>query len=207
MSVSPPVYAILSGSTRKKSQSGKVARFVASRLAELAPGAVVELVDLATTPIESWHEGLWEPGAQASPAWQATSATLSAADALIVVSPEWNGMVPPALLNIFLMATKGELAHKPAMIVGVSAAVGGAYPVAELRAYGGKNTQLCYVPDHVIVRDARNVLNEAEPQSDAETWLRGRIDYSLQVLGAYAAAFRTVRDSGLIDLKSYPYGM
>lgn len=207
MSVSRHVYAILCGSTRKTSQSGKVSRHLASRLAELAPAAAVERVDLSTTPIESWHEGLWEPGVQPSAAWQATSARLAAADALIVVAPEWNGMVPPALLNVFLMASKGELAHKPAMLVGVSGAVGGAYPIAELRAYGGKNTQICYVPDHVIVRDARNVLNDAEPQSDADAWLRGRIDYSLQVLGAYASAFRTVRESGVIDLKSHPYGM
>lgn len=199
-------YALISGSTRKTSQSGKVARHLAERIAALEPGAEATVVDLATTPIESWHEGLWA-GEPTTAAWQATSATLAAADALVLVSPEWNGMVPPALLNIFLMASRGELAHKPAMIVAVSAAVGGAYPVAELRNYGTKNTQICYVPDHVIVRDARNVLNDGEPASEADAWLRGRIDYSLGMLGVYAQALRTVRESGRVDLKSYPYGM
>lgn len=199
-------YVLVSGSTRKTSQSGKVTRYLAGRLPVLDEGCEVEVVDLATTPIEPWHDGLWAPGAAPSEAWQATAVRLAAADAIVLVAPEWNGMVPPALLNVFLMA-KGELAHKPAMIVGVSASVGGAYPVAELRSYGHKNTQIVYIPDHVVVRNVKAVLNDAEPSGDAEVWLRGRIDYSLQILSAYARALRLVRGSGLIDLESYPYGM
>jgi len=207
MSDSAHRYVLISGSTRKASQSGKVTRYLAGRLSELDPGCAAEVVDLAFTPIEPWHEGLWEPGAVASDVWRETSAKLAAADALVLVSPEWNGMVSPALLNVFLMASKKELAHKPAMAVGVSASTGGAYPVAELRSYGHKNTQIVYIPDHVIVRNVRTVLNAPEAESEAEEWLRGRMDYSLQILSAYARALRSVRQSGLVDLESYPYGM
>jgi NAD(P)H-dependent FMN reductase len=199
-------FALLSGSTRTGSQSGKVARFAAARLTARHAGAQVDVIDLATTPVESWHEGLWN-GQPASPVWQATSATLAAADALVVVSPEWNGMAPPALMNVFLMASKGELAHKPALLVAVSAAVGGAYVIAELRVSGAKNTQVVYIPEHVVIRDVKNVLNGPDPASEADERVRARLDYGLGLLGAYGVALRGVRGSGLIDRKTFPNGM
>lgn len=199
-------YALIAGSTRNDSQSAKIARYLAARIGALDPAATATVIDLGHTPIEPWHEGLWA-GAPTSEAWNQTSATLAAADAFAIVAPEWNGMAPPALLNVFLMASKGELAHKPAMIVGVSGSVNGVYPVVELRNFGLKNTQICYIPDHVIVRDAAKVLNDGPPASDADTWLRGRVDYSLGVLGAYASGLRLVRESGKIDRKTYPFGM
>lgn len=199
-------FALISGSTRIGSQSSKVAQFAATRLTARTPGTHVDVIDLATTPIESWHEGLWN-GQPASPAWQATSTTLAAADALVIVAPEWNGMAPPALTNIFLMASNGELAHKPALLVAVSAAVGGAYVIAELRVFGAKNTQVLYIPEHLIIRDVRNVLNGAEPASEADTRVRTRLDYGLGLLGAYARALRGVRESGLIDRKTFGFGM
>ncbi len=199
-------FALISGSTRAQSQSGKVARFAADRLTHRFAAARVDVVDLADTPIEPWHEGLWK-GESASPAWQATSATLAAADGFVIVAPEWNGMAPPALMNVFVMAQKGELAHKPGLLVAVSAAVGGAYVIAELRVSGAKNTQICYMPEHVIIRDVKNVLNEPDPVNETDERVRARLDYGLGLLDAYAAALRGVRASGRIDRKTFPNGM
>ena len=42
------------------------------------------------------------------------------------------------------------MAHKPGLIVTVSAGLGGSYPVTELRISSHKNTRLCYIPDHVL---------------------------------------------------------
>ena len=198
-------YTILSGSTRADSQSLKVARYLAGELAARDSEAAIELVDLARTELPMWHEGFWHGETDAR--WQRLATQLIESDALIVVAPEWNGMVPPALMNVFLLCEHGEIAHKPALAVGVSATGGGANPVVAMRAFTAKNTHVCYLPDHILVRDSRNVLSGAEPSGDADVALRGRIGYGLDVLRVYAAAFRLIRKSGVIDLETYPYGM
>ena len=187
----PVRIVIVSGSTRPTSQSGKVARFLAGRAA--AQGLQADVVDLATANLPLWHEGFWDKTAPPDPHWAPVSALLAAADGIVLVSPEWNGMAPPPLMNLFLLTNKGELAHKPGLLVGVSSGVGGAYPIPELRTYGYKNTRICYLPDHLVVRGVKDVLNGPEPANDAEALLRGRIDLTLGALAAYASAFRTIR--------------
>jgi hypothetical protein len=77
----------------------------------------------------------------------------------------------------------------------------------ELRTSSYKNTRLCYIPDHVIVRNVGQMLKGAQAVDEHDRLLRERIDYSARVLVEYAKALKSVRDSGLIDLKRFPYGM
>ena len=116
-------------------------------------------------------------------------------------------MVPPGLKNFFLLCGADVLAHKPGLIVTVSAGLGGSYPVNELRTSSYKNTRLCYIPDHVIVRNVGQVLKGEQPADEHDDALRNRITYSLRVLLEYAKALKLVRDSGVVDLKTFPYGM
>ena len=116
---------IISGSHRSGSQSGKVARHIAKELLRKKYSDEVWLCDLADDPLPLWDEGVKNGDEQ----WQQRLATLSeelkTCDGFVIVSPEWNGMVPAGLKNFFLMwSTGGELAHKPALIVSVSASVG-----------------------------------------------------------------------------------
>ena len=133
-------YVVISGSTRKNSESSKVSRFVVNSLKQADQGQEVDLVDLSTANIPNWSEDFWgdEPP---SLEWTAVSNQLKQCQAVVLVAPEWNGMVPPALMNIFLLASKDELAHKPGLIVTVSSGEGGTYPVAQLRNFGAKNTR------------------------------------------------------------------
>jgi len=200
-------YAIISGSHRPQSQSGKVARFIAARLAELNPEASSYVLDLGKTPLPLWDESIWNGDPKILDAWKPVSAELSGSDAVIVIAPEWSGMVPAALKNLFLYASDGSLYHKPGLIVGVSASRNGAYPVAELRVSSYKNTHIQYISEHVIVRHVGDVLNDSAPQSEDDTLLRKRMDYSLSVLAEYAKALRLVRESGVLNRKEFPYGM
>jgi NAD(P)H-dependent FMN reductase len=116
---------------------------------------------------------------------------LDGADAFVIISPEYNGMVPSRLKNFFLLASKTTLlSHKPAMLIGVSSGAGGAYPIAELRMSGYKNTKICYIPDHVIVRQVESVLNEQSPDSTNphDQSIRERINHNLTILLEYAKA-------------------
>ncbi|MCY1288057.1 NADPH-dependent FMN reductase [compost metagenome] len=186
-------FAIVAGSSRVNSQSAKIGRFLRQRLIDLGhtSEAQSQVIDLGQHPLPLWpaeHSGPWSQYAE----------VLQAADAVIVIAPEWHGMAGPAIKNFFLYASKTELAHKPGLLVGVSSGIGGAYPISELRASGYKNCRLCYIPEHLIVRHAEKVLNDAEAASEDDARLRARIDYDLDILVKYAHALQPVRAA--IDL-------
>jgi NAD(P)H-dependent FMN reductase len=199
-------FAIISGSHRCPSQTGKVARFIQQMAERELEGVDTYLLDLGETPLPLWDPGVTERAEPWGRVWSPVSAALAGCTGIIVVTPEWGGMVPAALKNFFLLCEANELSHKPGLIVAISSSVNGAYPVAELRMSSYKNTQLCYIPEHVIVRNARNMLN-AEEAAPPETYLRGRVKYALQLLVVYAEALKTVRNSGVVDLVTYPFGM
>ncbi|ARU88388.1 NADPH-dependent FMN reductase [Pseudomonas sp. M30-35] len=182
--------AIVAGSSRNNSQSGKVARFLRKRLMQLGltSDTQSQVIDLGLAPLPLW------PTEDSGP-WPMFSQQLQIADAVIIVAPEWNGMACPAIKNFFIYASKTELAHKPGLLVAVSAGIGGSSPISELRASSYKNCRLCYLPEHLIVRHVEQVLNMPEPQSESDQRLRARIDYSLDILGKYAQALKPVRES------------
>ncbi len=119
-------------------------------------------------------------------------------------------MAPAGLKNFFLMWTAGgELAHKPALIVTVSTADGGSFPVAELRMSSYKNSRICYLPEHLIIRYADTVFNDdpAQNKPSAQEYFEDRLTYCLAMLREYALAFRQIRASGKTSLATYTSGM
>jgi NAD(P)H-dependent FMN reductase len=201
---------IISGSHRPPSQSGKVARYIEKALLEQGHCDETWLYDLAGNPLPLWDEGIWEGDEH----WQQTLSPLSeelhSCDGFIVVSPEWHGMAPAGLKNFFLMWTAGgELAHKPALIVTVSTADGGSFPIAELRMSSYKNSRICYLPEHLIIRYVDTVFNDdpAENKASAQEYFEDRLTYCLAMLKEYALAFRQIRASGKTSLETYTSGM
>ena len=201
---------IICGSHRQPSQSEKVARWIERAL--LAEGHCDEtwLYSLADNPLPLWDEGIWD----GDESWKARMAPLAeeleSCDGFVVVSPEWHGMAPAGLKNFFLIFTGGgEVAHKPALIVTVSAADGGSYPVAELRMSSYKNNRICYLPEHLIVRYVETVFNEnPEDNTDsAQEYFEERLSYCMRLLREYALAFRGIRASGAASLENYTSGM
>ncbi|MGB4074626.1 NADPH-dependent FMN reductase [Pseudomonas sp.] len=194
--------ALVAGSSRSNSQSGKVARFLQQRLIQQGHSSaeLCQVIDLGQNPLPLW------PADDSGP-WAQYSQQLQAADALVVIAPEWNGMACPAIKNFFIYAGKVELAHKPGLLVGVSSGVGGAYPISELRASSYKNCRLCYLPEHLIVRGVENVLNSPKPAGDDDQRLHARIDYELDILHKYAQALRPVRASIDMSNPAFANGM
>lgn len=201
---------IISGSHRPSSQSGKVARYIERALKEQGLCDATWLYDLGGNPLPLWDEGVWSGDEQ----WQAHLAPLSAelksCDGFIIVSPEWHGMAPAGLKNFFLMWTAGgELAHKPALIVTVSIADGGSFPIAELRMSSYKNSRICYLPEHLIIRYVDTVFNDdpAQNKTSAQEYFVDRLQYCLEMLREYALAFRQIRASGKASVEKYTSGM
>ena len=200
--------SIISGSHRKHSQSIKVARFVQQTL-EAGFCDETYLLSLGDDPLPLWDEGVWD----GDPEWQETLAPikqqLTSSDAIVVISPEYHGQVPAGLKNFFLLFGKNELGHKPGLIITVSAGDGGAYPVAELRMSSYKNSRICYIPDHIIVRKVESILNENSAENDerSDKFYRERLQWSLNILREYAVALKGVRESGATDSDKFKNGM
>lgn len=198
---------VISGSTRHNNpQSTKIAGYIEQFIQKSGDSSYC--LDLSKTELKYWDETFWSDYDNFDHNWSVASKELHGCDALVIVAPEWNGMIPPALLNVFHLAVKGEFANKPALIVGVSAGVNGVYPVAELRLNTGKNTFLNYIPEHVIIRNAGAVLNDFNVvASEDDKLTRERLDYSIKILAVYGEAFKQIRNSDIIKHTPFSYGM
>lgn len=201
--------SIISGSHRHNSQSEKVAKHMLKSLQDHALCDSAWLLSLAGNPLPLWDQGIWDGDADWKARLEPISKQLLESDAFVIVAPEYHGQVPAGLKNFFLLWSKGELAHKPALIVTVSSADGGSYPVAELRMSSYKNNRICYIPEQVIVRNVEKVLNDDPAMNDesADGYFRNRILYALTLLKEYAVALRQVRASAASDRSVYKNGM
>ncbi len=199
--------AIISGSHRQKSQSRKVADFMAERMIQMEVKPWV--LDLAEANFPFWDEGVWSGEEKWKKIWSPVAQELSSCDGFVVISPEWSGMATPALKNFFLLASSRELGHKPGLITTVSSGIGGSFPINEIRTSSYKNTRICYLPEHLVIRNVEKVLNIVHDTdvTPEDQYIRGRIDYALRLLMEYAKALKSVRASGVVDHKAYPNGM
>jgi NAD(P)H-dependent FMN reductase len=198
--------AIIAGGHRPQGQTGRVAAYLDDRLRRLL-SAEADRIDLGDAPLPLWESRAWDSAQDWPASWAEISQRLHRADAFVFVTPEYGGMASPAIKNFFMFCRRGELAHKPGLIVAVSASAGGAYPVAELRMSSYKNTHVCLIPEHIIVRNVEDALWGEHSDDETDLRLRDRIDYALRMLLSYGEALRGVRESGFPDMERYPYGM
>src|SRR5688572_1159867 len=115
---------VILGTTRKGRASAHVARFLIEQIQQRS-GIVTELIDIAelALPVDDAGEAIKDA---------ALSEKLALADALVIVSPEYNHSFP-GLLKHALDAYLKEYIHKAAGVVGVSAGpFGGARGIQDL---------------------------------------------------------------------------
>lgn len=200
--------SIISGSHRSPSQSMKVAKVIESILLS-GICQKVDIISLANNPIPLWDSGVWDGEQKWQKLLTPYREQLASSDGFVVISPEWHGQVPAGLKNFFLLFSKNELGHKPALIVTVSSGDGGSYPVAELRMSSYKNNRLCYIPEQVIIRHVEQVLNDSASDNNRESdsFYRERLVWSLEILAEYATALNQVRASGVTQTNKFNNGM
>jgi multimeric flavodoxin WrbA len=194
---------VISGSHHATSQSAKVGGYCEANIKQAGHACV--LVDLAQAQLPWWQS---QQQLREAP-WSELSPQLVSADGVVLITPEWEGMVTPALKNFLVFAAESRtLTHKPALIVSVSDSDGGTYPVAELRMSSGKNSRLCFIPEHVIVRHVRSVLNHrSDGESADDQKIRRRLSYALSLLFEYSSALAFVRASRVFAHDEFPFGM
>lgn len=114
---------VIVGSVRRGRQSIKVARFAGDRLQEA--GAEAPLLDLARIGLPIMEERLYMRD-DPPPGLVPFSEAVASADAVVVVSPEYNGSIPGVLKNA-LDYLYSEWNRKPVGIITVSAAAPAAF--------------------------------------------------------------------------------
>ncbi len=191
---------LVSSSTRSGSESRRITDELERRL----HGRKIEtvIVDLFETPFTTILDDVWGNVDGAGELVKSVSAEAESADGFIFVTPEWGGMASPAL-KVMLTSVSG-LAHKPALIVSVSAGRSGSYPVTDLRSSSYKNTKVVYIPDHLILRKV-NTLFKGDISADA--YDSRRTDFSLNALLEYAQAMKPLRDIEALNVEEYAHGM
>lgn len=191
---------IISGSTRQQSASNNVSRYVKSQLEQVTHAEQVDILDLAQHDLPMWTESL-----DLAPFSQIKQ-QLAQSDGFVFVIPEWHGMVPPALKNLFFLFA-GVFSHKPAYLIGISSGTGGRYPLPEMRMSTFKNSFINYIPVNAVI-DRVNKVISAQGEYIADTdFVRDRLDEGVQVLAAYSQAFQHIRSSDIVRERRFVNGV
>jgi azobenzene reductase len=198
--------ALISGSHRKNSETGRVADYLAARLQALHQ-ASTDVIKLDGNPLPLWDESAWDATSDLTKQFAPYGERLRAAEGFVVLAPEWSGMAAPATKNFMLYTNASMMGHKPGLLVGVSAGNNGVYPIVDLHATSYKNNRIAYLPEHLIVRNAKEVMKGETPANKDDEYIRGRADYALGVLVRYARALSAMRAEGTMMDEKYPNGM
>ena len=191
--------AVVSGSNRPKSGSRKTADYIVEALANM--GEQSQLFDLHEMNLPLWSQDMWDADSAQVSLWQEYKDKLKEADGLVIIAAEWNGTIPPSLHNFIMHLDRSTVGHKPVLIVGVSAGIGGTYPIAELKSSINKNNRMVLIPDHVIVRHVNHDF-------DNDDHIVGpRIVESIKQLVLYAKHMGNLRQEMTFDYKQFGNGM
>lgn len=199
-------YLIVCGSDRTDSNSMKISELLQKDFFSSLQDES-KILDFKKNPLEMWSEDMWDSESEQKKKWAFFEDLAKEADGIVVVAPEWEGQLSPMLKNFMMHLNFSCVAHKPALIVSVSAGMGGTYPIAELRAFSAKNSGLLYIPDHIIVRNVKSFLNPTKEEVVSQQELKKRIEHSTNVLKLYAKHMKNMRDEADFDFSNYPYGM
>ena len=201
--------SIISGSHRNPSQSEKIARHVEALFQNEFTDVDPFLYSLADNPLPLWDQTIWESDEKWIKRLAPLKEQFNNSDAFVIITPEWHGQVPSGLKNLFLLFNRFALGHKPAFIISVSSGAGGAYPVAELRMSSYKNNRLCYIPEHLIIREVESVFNEDTNDNNqrSDSYYKERLNWCLKILIGYAKALTTMRNETEIHSDKFSNGM
>ena len=150
---------IVSGSQRLPSASKQLSDYLCQNKLSSLQDVEYKQLDLASFPSLLNHYGSSsEHNAEMHKNKDDVLSLLYWCDSVIIIAPEWGGMIPPALVNLFLLTANGSanglpLGHKPGFAIGISASGGGANPISLLKAYAAKNSHLSWLSLHAVVNN------------------------------------------------------
>jgi len=205
---------IISASQRDDSNSFKLSESIKNNVFDDQSNLTSSILDISQYPFLLDHYGYGRnDNKQLQSDKDTVLSQLYACDAVVIVVPEWGGMIPPALVNLLLLCANGSasglpLGHKPAFAIGLSTSAGGSNPISLLKAYAAKNTHLTWLPLHAIVHNVEDfiALPWTPENTDRVSQVQSRISTGLKALEIYANTLKPVREQ-LVELsKIHPFG-
>jgi NAD(P)H-dependent FMN reductase len=105
---------IVSSSQREKSKSVEVAKYVQTNILNNLTDIESSTLDLSLYPFLLDHYGVGrsDPSSLVKNKDEVLS-QLYACDAIVIIAPEWGGMIPPALVNLLLLSANGSASGLP----------------------------------------------------------------------------------------------
>lgn len=180
----PLFIPVILGTTRKGRLSAHAARLMADEIAR-RPGVETQLIDILKVPmaLDDAGEGVKDPQ---------FSAAMNRADALVIVSPEYNHGYSGLLKHVLDSCLK-EYIHKAVGIAGVSAGPFGGTRVIQNMLAVMRELGLVTIFWDVNFSSVQNVFDESGKLKD-DSFLR-RIDKFLKELVWMARTLRYGRDT------------
>lgn len=195
---------IISSSQRDNSQTLKVCKYLEDTLKEKP--VKVDLIDLVSQNLPFYN-----PDQEMNTNWLKIKEVMNNSDAFILATPEWNGSSSPMLLNFLEYCDTDQVAHKPALLVSVSAGRGGANPILQMRQSCYKNNRILYIPEHLIVRNVGKVMNPTNSEivnnEVEDEIIKTRANYALDILIAYSETQSTLRSKTNFRFEEFENGM
>lgn len=187
---------IVIGSTRQNRQTPKQAAWVAGTARQLKD-VEVEIIDLADYPLPFFDEPVsprYNPDRTVAPEVQKFLDVMTAQDAFVFVTPEYNHSIPGVLKNAFDYLT-WELKRKPATIVS-HGTVGGARAAMHLKEIISE-AQAVPIPASVAFAHMSDAIDEAgvldETVKANPYGPQGALDGALAELQWYSNALSAAR--------------
>ena len=205
---------IISGSQRESSMSYEVAKFIKGNVLDEISDVTTSILDLSDYPclLENYGARVNNPQLLDKEKHDVL-AQLYSCDAIVIIAPEWGGMVPPSLVNLLLLTANGSanglpFGHKPAFAIGLSASGGGSNPISLLKGYTAKNSHLVWLPLHAIVQNVETFLaQEWQPGHKGRyNQVQSRILVGLKSLLVYARQLSPVREELVKMSQVHPFG-
>ena len=192
MSTAPLRVLLIAGSARQGALSVKL-RDAARRAADAA-GSVTQVLDLRTLALPL-YDGDIEAAQGVPPAVEALRAAIASNDALVIVTPEYNGFPTPLVINAFdwLSRIKDGLtttAEKPvALFASSPGALGGLRAMNFLRQYLQMAFGMIVMPHQQAVGHASSAFTPDGDLADAKaaTTLNGVLAALLRLAAAQRA--------------------
>ncbi|QBG34432.1 NADPH-dependent oxidoreductase [Litorilituus sediminis] len=205
---------LVNASQRNQANSALLARYIQKHTLLDKDNITSSILDLSDYSALLGHYGFDdEDKSQVEIEKQQVLAKLYQCDAVVFITPEWGGMIPPALVNLLLLTANGSagglpLGHKPAMAIGVSTSAGGSNPVTLLKAYSAKNSHLVWLPLHAIIHNVEDFLQcpWTPNEQDRLSQLQSRVNIGIESLVIYAEQLKPVRESLVALSKTHPFG-
>ena len=163
---------VISGSTRNRSTTIKVAQSVLQLAEQSQLFSKVNLLDFATIAFPIWDKAIKNEMDDWQEEWQASAQLMQLADAIIIVSPEWE---EESLDNFYAFCERDNLPLLPSAVLRVGSNCRGAYSSTELWMANFRKNRTCLILEHFIVATIESVNNCKESYYPFETPLVERI--------------------------------